>query len=288
MNIKKLTVKSPGFPEVLRHIPGPPEQLFTLGAPLSDLLKRPRVAIVGTRRITPYGRQVTTEFATKLAEQGVVIISGLAYGVDTVAHRSALDAGGQAIAVLPSPLDNIVPVANRQLARSIVDKGGALVSEYASGREPFKQNFIVRNRLVSGLADAILITESPEKSGALYTANFAVDQGRDVLVVPGNVTSSASAGTNNLLKQGQAAPATSYKDVLLALGLTEHSAEVRGIKGDNPQEQTLLDLMLTGVSDSLQLLTQSHLAVTEFNRTLTMLEITGKVRPLGANHWAIR
>src|SRR5207244_4380589 len=134
-------------------------------------------------------------------------------GVDAVAHQAALDAGGLTIAVLPSPLEEIYPVSHRRLAMQILEKGGALISEFPEGTPAFRGNFIARNRLVSGLSDALLITEAAEKSGSLHTARFALEQGREVLAVPGNITSITSAGTNNLLKAG-AAPVTSYEDVM--------------------------------------------------------------------------
>jgi DNA processing protein len=286
MIIKKLTLNAADFPGVLRQIPSPPRQIYTTGAPLEELLERPRIAIVGTRKITPYGKQVTWQLAKELAERGVVIVSGLALGVDTLAHQAALRAGGQAIAVLPSPLERLVPAANRALARCILEQGGALVSEYGADDTTYKQNFIARNRLVCGLADALLITEAAEKSGSLHTARFALEQGKDVLAVPGNITASCSVGTNNLLKQG-AAFVTSYADVLHIVGLADHAAKVGKVQGRNAHEQAVLDLLLGGVSDGAQLLEQSKLATREFNQVLTMLELSGKIRPLGANHWAL-
>ncbi len=286
MIIKKLTLKSTDYPEVLRNIPGKPKVLYHTGALLGELLKRPCVAIVGTRNISPYGRQITTTLASKLAEQGIVIVSGLAMGVDGTAHRAALEAGGLAIAVLPGPLENIVPATNRRLAQEIINKGGALVSEYAAGEVPFKQNFIARNRIVSGLAKTVLIPEAAEKSGSLHTANFALKQGRDVLVVPGNITSPGSVGANNLIKGG-AGLVTSYLDVLFALGIKQHKTPAHKVKGRNAYEQTVLDLLLQGISDGDKLLGQSKLSISEFNQVLTMLEIGGKIRPLGANHWAL-
>ena len=283
MNIKKLTLKSPDFPGVLRNIPHPPKVLYHAGAPLNNLLKRPSV---GSRSISTYGRKVTIDLAGQLAGQGVVVISGLAFGVDYTAHRAALDAGGLAIAVLPSPLDAIAPTTNHRLGQEILDKGGALVSEYASGVHPVKQYFIARNRLMSSLADVLLITEAAEKSGSLYTARFARDQNKDVLVVPGNITNIVSVGTNNLLKSG-AAVVTSYLDVLHALKLEDHQTAAREVRGRNAHEQTVLDLMLQGVNEGEQLLQQSRLSTSDFNQVLTMLEIGGKIRPLGANHWAI-
>jgi DNA processing protein len=287
MKINTLTLRARGFPAELRHISGPPKVLYHQGAPLADLLKRPCVAIVGSRSITPYGRQVTADLAGKLAGQGIVIISGLALGVDGLAHQAALEAGGLCIGVLPCPLDRIVPATNRSLARKIIERGGALVSEYESGEVPFKQNFVARNRLVAGLARAVVITEAAEKSGSLYTARFALDQGKDVLAVPGNITSRSSAGTNNLIKTGKAGAITSYIDVLHVLGLPAHGTPVQAVKGRNAHEQAVITLLQRGISDGDELLRGSALSASEFSQALTMLEIGGLVRPLGANRWCI-
>jgi DNA processing protein len=287
MNIKKLTLKSVDYPEVLREIPSPPQQLYVAGDSLDDLLKRPRVAIVGSRKVTPYGEQVTRQLARELAEQGIVIISGLALGVDALSHQAALTVGGLVIAVLPCPLEKIVPTTNLFLADRILANGGVLVSEYGLGEFPYKQNFIARNRLMSGLADVVLITEAAEKSGSLHTANFAIKQGRDVLAVPGNIYAEGSVGTNNLIKASQAGAVTSYKDVVHALHLEDHQTPAREVRGRNAHEQTVLDLLLRGVSEGDQLLEQSGLTAPEFSQALTMLEISSKIRALGANYWAI-
>lgn len=287
MNIKKLTLKSPDYPQILRQYKGKPKVLYQLGKPLGELLKRPTVAIVGSRQLSPYGRQITEDLASKLAGQGIVIISGLAYGADAAAHTAAIHAGGLAIAVLPSPLDNIVPVNNRYLAELILEQGGALISEYGPGEPPFKQNFIARNRIMSGLADAVVITEAGEKSGALHTARFAFEQDKPVLAVPGEVGKPGWIGSNNLIKSNRAALAASYVDVLDALNLPQHGPKATGVRGRNANEQKLLDLMLEGVSEGEILLERSGLDVPLFSQTLTMLEISGKVKPLGANHWAI-
>ncbi len=283
MQIKKLTV----IPEELRRISVPPKQLFHAGAPLDDLLSRPRVTIVGSRNVSTYGTLVTSQLARQLAEQGIVIISGLALGVDGLAHRAALEANGLAIAVLPAPLDDIVPVSNRHLAVQIIEQGGALVSEYASGQFPAKHNFIARNRLMAGLAQAVLITEAGEKSGSLHTARFALEQGIEVMAVPGPINAPGSVGTNNLIKSG-ATPVTSYIDVLNALSLEDHVTAAHHIRGRNANEQVVLDLLLRGVNDGEQLLQASDLSTSEFNQVLTMLEIGGQIRSLGANQWALR
>jgi len=278
---------APDYPSGLAAIASPPAQLYYQGPSLDKLLQLPRVAIVGSRNVSAYGRQVTLRLARELAEQGIVIISGLALGVDALAHQAALQAGGTTLAVLPGSLQKVYPATNRPLATAILAAGGALLSEYgASEPMAYKMNFIARNRIVAGLADALLITEAAEKSGSLHTARFALEQGKDVLAVPGNITSPVSIGTNNLIKAG-ATPVTSYIDVLHALGLVSHSSRPADIRGRNLNEQRVLDLLVQGIADGDDLLAQSQLSIAEFNQTLTMLEISSKVRSLGANHWAL-
>ena len=274
------------LPECLKIIPSPPKQLFYRGAEPEKLLKKPRLAVIGSRRVTAYGRQVTTELVSTLAEQGILIVSGLAIGVDALAHQAALAAGGLTIAVLPGDVDAPYPASNRRLSRQIVEQGGALVSEYESGVINFKINFIARNRLVAGLSQAVLITEAAEKSGSLHTARFALEQGKDVLVVPGNIHSPTSVGANNLIKAGATA-VTSYRDVLYAMKLQDHRTSAREVRGRNPEEQSVLDLMLQGINEGDDLLAQSGLSTPEFNQVLTMLEIGGKIRALGGNMWSL-
>lgn len=288
MNIKKLTLSSADYPQILKDLPTkPPAVLYQTGVPIKELLERPAVAIVGNRSSTIYGERVTRELAGQLAGQGIVIISGLAYGVDAIAHQAALLAGGLCIAVLPSPLDNILPPANRDLAQDILDNGGALVSEYPPGDVPFKQNFIARNRIMSGLADAVLITEAGVKSGALHTSRYASQQNKPIFAVPGSIYSANSEGVNNLIKSDGAKCVTSCHDILFELGIYEHKTKPQEIKGRNQNEQVLLDLMLKGVSEGEILLEKSGLDVIEFNKTLTMLDLSCKIRPLGGNQWAI-
>lgn len=285
-NVNELTLEDNNIPECLRHIASPPKKLFTAGAVLNTLLEHPCVAIVGSRKVSSYGREVTTRLAYDLAARGVVIISGLALGVDSLAHKAALEAGGTTIAVLPSPLEKIYPATHTQLARQIVDGGGTLVSEYAPGSDMYTTNFIARNRLISGLCRVLLITEAAEKSGSLHTARFALEQGRDVMAVPGSIFSETSKGTNNLLKAG-AAPATDYTDVLHVLGIEDAKAQSGQVRGANEAEQAIIDLLTSGIRDGDQLLVGSQLDVALFNQTLTMLEITGKIRPLSAGQWTL-
>lgn len=279
-----LTLETTEIPERLQAIAQPPTRLYVQGD-LPDLLQSPAVAIVGSRKVSAYGREVTKRLATELSNQGIVIISGLAFGVDSIAHQAALEAGGRTVAVLPSPLESIYPASHRQLAKHIVEQGGALITEYPAGTESYKGNFVARNRLIAGLADAILITEAALKSGSLHTARFALHAGRDVLAVPGNITSPTSEGTNNLIKRG-ATPVTCADDVLFVLGI--HPKGTRPLpKGANEAEQVILGLLASGITDGAELQAGSNLAIEEFNQHLTMLEITGKIRSLGANQWSL-
>ncbi len=279
-----LTLTDSLLPDRLQAIDSPPKTLYVEGN-LTEILQSPAVAIVGSRKVSPYGRDITKHLASELAAQGIVIISGLAFGVDAIAQQAALDAGGRVIAVLPTPIDRIYPASHRHLAKHIVEQGGALVSEYGPGSEVYKTNFVARNRIIAGLADATLLTEAALKSGSLHTARFALNAGRDVLAVPGNITSPTSEGTNNLIKHG-ATPVTSVEDILFSLGI-DYASQKAHPKGDNEAEQAILDLLKGGVSDGTQLQIQSELDITTFNQTLSMLEIVGKIRNLGANQWSL-
>jgi DNA processing protein len=216
--ITALTLQDPAYPENLRQVADPPPVLFARGKLCPD--DAVAVALVGTRRATAYGKAVAERLATDLARAGVTVVSGLARGIDTAAHLAAVRAGGRTIAVLGNGLDQVYPPENCELARSIVDsQQGALVSEFAPGVPPDAVNFPRRNRIISGLSRLTVIVEAGEKSGALITADFALEQGRDVLSVPGSVLSPGSAGANYLLKQG-ASPVTCADDILEALGVS--------------------------------------------------------------------
>jgi len=285
IKVKKLTLEDGEFPEILRSIPNPPKELYVLGS-LAELLAKPRLAVVGSRHVTPYGRQVTSSLVEAVARRGVVIISGLALGVDAIAHQAALTAGSQTIAVLPCGLDRLYPSTNARLGKQILEQGGALVTEYPESTEPMRYNFIARNRIVSGLSNGVLITEAAARSGTIHTAGFALDQGRTVMAVPGNITSPLSAGTNNLLRTGAIA-VTEASDILLALGISSPKQQKLQVFGDNEEETIILKLLVSGMSDGGELLKTSKLSTVSFNQALTMLEIAGKVKPLGAGHWGL-
>jgi DNA processing protein len=207
----------PGFPPLLRELHDPPVGLFLRGDAGADLLASPVVAIVGARACSSYGAQVARLLGRELAAAGLVVVSGLARGVDGEAHRGALEAGGATVAVLGCGVDRDYPAAHAHLARGIGETG-LVVSEYAPGVEPAPWRFPARNRIIAGLAAATVIVEARERSGALITADFALEAGREVFAVPGEITSALSVGTNALLRLG-ATPLTSADDVLESLGL---------------------------------------------------------------------
>lgn len=285
MKVNKITPSSPDFPEYLKNIPSPPKLLYVLGD-LAPLKHTKVVGIVGSRAVTPYGQQTTTRLAEELSQRGIAIVSGLALGVDALAHKAAVQQNGYTVAVLANGLDTIQPSTNRNLAIKILELGGAIISEYPEGTPGLKQNFVARNRLVSGLSDGLLITEATERSGSLHTANFALDQGKVVMAVPGNITSGNSAGTNNLIKTG-AVPVTNVNDVLTALNLESETTNV-SVMGANAKEAIILEFMKRGITDINELQKASELTPEQFSQTMTMLEITGKIRPLGSAQWAIK
>lgn len=273
------------YTQVTQGIANIPKRLWLCG----DLptTRRPSVAIVGTRKPTPYGKEVTYRLSYELASRGIVVISGLALGVDGIAHRAALDAGGTTIAILPTPIESIHPTIHRKLADQIVASGGALISEYSADDGVYKQNFVARNRIVTALSDGVLITEAASRSGTLTTANFALEQGRPVMAVPGNITSLLSAGCNNLLKIG-ATPITDVSDVLHELGLQNIGEQTELPLAKTKEEDVLLRLMQGGIRDGEMLHQKSGLDAATFSQTMSMLEIENKIRALGANQWTLR
>jgi DNA processing protein len=284
LKIRKITLGSADYPEQLTNIIPAPKQLYALGD-LEPLANKTVLSVVGSRAVTPYGKQVTTHLIRDVAKHGIAIVSGMALGIDGIAHQAALEVGGYTVAVLGCGLDRFYPSTHHQLAEQILASGGAIISEYPEGTEPYRFNFIERNRIVSGLSNGVLVVEASERSGTLHTANFALEQGKAVMAVPGNITSATSKGTNNLIKTG-AFPITSSNDILNALQVNQQTTLLNVIAA-NAQEAAILDLLQIGTTDVNELQTGSKLPAEVFNQTLTMLEITGKIRPLGAGHWGI-
>lgn len=210
--IIKITMENEKYPILLKQIYDPPKCLYVMGN--IEILNNPSIAIVGCREATEYGKKAATYFSYNLAKQNVTIVSGLARGIDSYSHIGALKANGKTIAVIGSGLDIIYPKENEQLAKKIVEQGGAIISEYPLGTRPQKEHFPARNRIISGISQATLVIEAKEKSGSLITADFAMEQGKDVYSVPGNINSKNSVGTNNLIKDG-AIPVSKFSDILI-------------------------------------------------------------------------
>lgn len=283
MQITEISLQNADYPDMLREIANPPKQLYTLG----DLPKGVAVAIVGSRKPTDYGRQVTYQLAGELAAAGIAIVSGLAYGIDSIAHEAALDAGGQTVAVLGHGLDMIYPSAHRGLAKRILATGGALISEYESGIHPDKFTFPTRNRIISGLCQAVIVTEADAKSGSLITTDFAVEQNRTIMAVPGNITSARSAGPNNLLRQG-ATPVVGSADVMAAINYEIGDITSQPVGAKSQEEAAVLGLLQTGGKTTQDLIAGSGLSAAQFANIISLMEITGKVRNLGAGTWVKR
>ena len=289
MEINRIHPDEHNFTQRLASIANPPKSLCFMGKlPTSGA---PVVAIVGSRKPSAYGREVTEQLAGDLAKAGCIIVSGLALGIDGIAQKAALEAGGTVIGVIPNELPDISPQTNYKLAMNIIKNGGAILSEWkkGDGKVVNRWSFLERNRLVSGLADAVIITEAAERSGTLNTAAHALSQGRDVFAVPGNITSPLSAGCNALLKQG-AYPATEAKDILQIIAPEQLKKPDKNQLplGSSPEETIIINLIASGVRSGDQLQQQSGLSVSNFSTALTMLEINGVIKPLGANNWMLK
>lgn len=262
----------------------PPTHIYFTGALPSERLTT--VAIIGTRKPTSYGKEVGYNLAFELAKKGIIIVSGLALGIDAIAHRGALEAGGTTLAVLANSVDKIYPSSHQALAEEIITSGGAILSEYEPPTPPLKFRFLARNRIISGLSDAIVIVEAAARSGTLSTAIRALEQGREVFVVPGNITSPLSNGCNALIKQG-AHPITSVDDILEVVAPELLKPQTALPLGSTPLEDKILQLLQTGIRDGDTLHQQIGIPAGEFNQALSMLEINGAIRPLGGNQWTI-
>lgn len=266
----------------------PPEKLHYLGQ-LPEV-EAPIVAIVGSRKPTAYGRQIAHQLAFDLTKKGVIIVSGLALGIDAIAHKGCLEAGGVTVAVLGSGLNHITPHTNHSLARRIINSGGAILSEYPPDQPALPHQFLERNRIVSGLADGVIVVEAAARSGTLSTAAHALSQNHEVFAVPGPITSPMSVGCHNLIKQG-AQLITSADDVCLALGISQldpHAKQPQLPIIDDPIQKRIIKLIADGMIDGDQLLEKLKLSPDEFNFHLTMLEINGHIAPLGANRWMLK
>lgn len=271
------------YPALLREIPNAPVALYGRGDIRALAEETLKIAVVGTRRPTHYGLEACEKIVIGLSGAGITVVSGLATGIDARSHEAALDMQGKTIAVLGSGVDHnsIFPPENRGLARRIAESGGAVISEYAPGTPALKEHFPQRNRIISGLSKGILVVEAREKSGALITARFALEQNRDVFAVPGSIFSPTSLGPHRLIQDG-AKLVTSHEDILMELGI-EYTKEGKGDLSGIPEEERLLLAFLVEPVGVDYLKEKTHLDTAVIISSLSMLELKGHIRNMGGN-----
>lgn len=278
---------SPQYPAYLKEIPAPPPVLYMRGR--FDERDQMAVAIVGTRRLTSYGRQMTRDLTAGLVRHGVTIVSGLARGIDAIAHKTALELGGRTIAVLGSGLKQIYPPENRGIAQEIVERDmGVIISEYELNAKPQAKNFPPRNRIISGLSLGVIIVEGDVKSGALITAKFALEQNREVFAVPGNVTSPTSEGPNSLIQQG-AKLVTSVADVFDELDFMQkvEQAAVQLALPESAEEAALLPHLSITPQHIDDICRAAELPAALVSSTLTLMELKGLVQNVGGMNYSL-
>ncbi|MDD4110406.1 MAG: DNA-processing protein DprA [Clostridia bacterium] len=279
-----LTPYSESYPESLKNIETPPFTLFCKGD--ISLLNTDGIAVVGTRMPTSYGRIITEQFCKGLVQNDFTIISGLAAGVDTISHRTTLENKGKTIAVLGGGFDNLYPAMNAQLAQQIVEKG-LLISEYRPNFAPTVYTFPFRNRIIAAISKGVLITEAGDKSGSLHTKEFALEMGREVFAVPGNVTSAMSKGTNRLIRSAQGACVLNFEDIVCVF----REKVVTSLKSASLQvsleEQMILKLLECEERDFEQLQAETKLPTNKLNSMLTMLQIKGIIKQIPGNTYIL-
>jgi DNA processing protein len=279
-SVQVLTLQDEAYPALLKEIAVPPAVLFVRG----ELVDQPTIAVVGTRSMTPYGKRVVGDIVTELARQGLVIVSGLALGIDGAAHRAALEGKGKTWAVLASGVDQPYPASHRQLANDILASGGALISEFPLGTGALKHHFPIRNRIIAGLSRATLVIEAGEQSGTLLTARSALESNRDVLTVPGSIYSPHSRGPHSLLQLG-AKLVQSAEDILFELHLTNTKNEqvVKTIVPDSNEEALILSNLGAEPISMDDLVVAVGLDAATVMSTVTLMEMKGRLRNLGNN-----
>lgn len=286
LGIDYITIDEGDYPQNLLDLTNSPIVLYKKGEIKSSDTNA--VAIVGTRKMTSYGREVAERFAGELASMGVTIVSGLARGVDTVSHRTALDVGGRTIAVLGCGLDIVYPPENIQLAKRIVEENGVMLSEYPLGYPALRNNFANRNRIVSGLARAVIVIEGERKSGTLLTASHAAEQGRQVFAIPGQITSPMSGAPHFLIKNG-AKMATNVQDILeeLDMQLKVNKDEVEKVLPSDKEEEKLLDVLANEPLHLDEIARILKVSVNNVSARLTIMELKGMVKNIGGGVYKV-
>jgi DNA processing protein len=287
-NVSYITKEESAYPQQLGLIKNSPFVIFTKGNTdmLSDLHEHVSIGVVGTRKITEYGRQVTQHITGDLVDTGCVIVSGLAMGVDAVAHQATLDRKGKTIAVLGCGVDCCSPRENELLYQSIVANGGVIVSEYGLGIAPNKGSFPARNRIIAGLSQGVLVTEGAADSGALITAKDAKAYVRKVFAVPGPVTSSLSQGTYQLIKNG-ATIISSAREILEELGVTSNRKKQKAIRGDTPEEQQIIDALAQEDASFDELVKRTRIASAKLGGIVSIMEMKGVIKRSDAGFFVL-
>lgn len=273
----------PLYPPLLQKIHSAPKRLFWLGQELNPSDRY--FAIVGTRHPTPYGKEMAEKFSFALASRGFVIVSGLAYGIDGIAHEAALAAKGRTIAVLGSGLNHIVPTCNIPLSKRI-QNAGTLITEYEADFSPHKGTFPRRNRIIAGMSFATLVIEAPEKSGALITARLALEYNREVFALPGNITQETSRGTNQLIRDGKAFPVSSIQDIFDAMELNTSYTLLPAMKNPHPalseSEEKIYSLAKNAPLTVDAIVSRTNLPASQVGTLLSLLELKGLIKISGA------
>lgn len=283
--IKVISVSDKEYPNLLKEIQDFPICLYFKGD--ISLLKEKCIAIIGTRKPTFYGREVTRYFAKELSGAGMVTVSGLAYGLDSEVANASIDAKGKTVAVLGGGLDLIYPAQNQNLADRIVESGGLLLSEYPIGRRPTQYSFLERNRIISGISLGALVVEAGKKSGTLNTIKHAIDQGREVFAIPGSIFSQASEGVNELINEIPDIFTTSPKQILERFNIKQKGEENKESAEVSQDEKLVLDALYEGEMDFDSLEAKTHISSKSLISLLTRMEISGLIKKLPGNFYGL-
>lgn len=287
LDIGYITMYDKNYPDRLLQIPDCPALLYVRGN--INSLKNPSIGVVGSRKYSNYGKTMSEKFSKECAFSNLTIVSGLALGIDAIAHRATLDSGGITIGVLGCGLDQIYPISNANLAKEIIEQNGAIISEFPPGTPPYKQNFPLRNRIIAGLSLGVLVIEAAVKSGALITAYEALDYNREVFAIPGDIERETSKGTNLLIQKG-AKLVTEIDDILVELNIETKNFEQRAaeILPETNEEKIIFEILRNGESDGDFLVKESNLNIMLLNTTLTMMEMKGIVENVGGGRYKLK
>jgi DNA processing protein len=279
-NVAMITPDEDEYPHLLKEIHKPPQILYVKGSIPQNV---PCVSCIGTRWPSDYGKMITPDIVTDLSLEGIVIVSGMARGIDSISHKTAIERGQNTIAILGTGIDIVFPPENAKLAKEI-QNNGAIMSEFPLGTPPLQYHFPLRNRIIAGMSDATLVLEAKQKSGALITANLALEEGREVFAVPGPIYSKTSEGCNNLIKQG-AHPVTSAQDIFCVFGIKGLIKHNKEIKGNNKEENSILNILKSESATTDEIIKKTKLDTGTVNSAIILLEIEKKIKRSGEKYY---